>query len=63
MERFTIRDEIVEVVNKLFIYADMQFWEKWQAEVFTDKVIFDMSSPGGEKAEKTSKEICDSHPL
>lgn len=60
MKKFTIRDEIVEVVNKLFIYTDMQDWDKLQSEVFADKVLFDMSSLAGEKAEKTSKETCDS---
>jgi hypothetical protein len=59
MEKFSIRDEIVEVVNRLFIYTDMQEWDKLQNEVFTDKVEFDMSSLGGDKAEKSAKEICD----
>lgn len=59
MATYSTRDEIVEVVNKLFVYTDMQEWEKLQNEVFTEEVFFDMSSLGGEKAEKTSKEICD----
>ena len=54
----TGRDEIVEVVNKLFIYTDMQEWEKLQDEVFSNKVFFDMSSLGGKKEEITSQEIC-----
>lgn len=54
----SIRDEIVEVINKLFVYTDTQDWEKLQNEVFSDDVFFDMSSLGGKKAETTSKEIC-----
>lgn len=37
----------------------MQEWEKLQNEVFSDDVFFDMSSLGGQKAETTSKEICE----
>lgn len=59
MVTFSIRDEIVEVINKLFVYTDSQDWEKLQNEVFSDDVFFDMSSLGGKKAETTSKEICD----
>ena len=59
MENFSVRDMIVEVINKLFIYTDMQQWDKLQAEVFTENVSFDMSSIGGDKATKTSKEICE----
>src|SRR5712675_224155 len=55
----SIRDSIVEVINKLFIYTDMQQWDKLQTEVFTDRVLFDMSSLGGEKSDTTSKEICE----
>jgi hypothetical protein len=59
MITFSIRDEIVEVINKLFIYTDMQEWEKLQNEVFSEDVFFDMSSLGGKKAETSSKEICE----
>jgi hypothetical protein len=52
------RDEIVEVVHKLFIYTDNQDWEKLQSEVFTHEVFFDMSSMNGNKEEKTAEEIC-----
>lgn len=58
MVTFSIRDEIIEVINKLFIYTDTQEWEKLQHEVFSDDVFFDMSSLGGPKAETSSKEIC-----
>lgn len=59
MITFSIRDEIVEVINKLFVYTDMQEWEKLQSEVFSDNVLFDMSSLGGMNAETSSKEICE----
>lgn len=59
MVTFSIRDEIVEVINKLFVYTDMQEWEKLQNEVFSDDVLFDMSWLGGQKAVTSSKEICE----
>lgn len=58
MVTYSVRDEIVEVINKLFVYTDLQEWEKLQTEVFSDDVFFDMSSMGGPKAETSSKEIC-----
>ena len=58
MEKFTMRDEIIEVVNKLFIYTDQQEWDKLLDEVFSKKVFFDMSSLGGDKEEKTPEAIC-----
>jgi len=59
MEHFSTRDLIIEAANKLFVYTDMQKWDKLQAEVFTDSVLFDMSSVGGETRTMTSQEICD----
>jgi hypothetical protein len=59
MVTFSIRDEIVEVINKLFVYTDMQEWEKLQDEIFSHDVLFDMSSLGGESSETTSKIICE----
>ena len=59
MVSFSVRDEIVEVINKLFIYTDMREWEKLQTEVFSDDVMFDMSSLGGPKEETSSKSICE----
>jgi len=55
----SVREEIIETINKLFIYTDMQDWEKLQAEVFSHDVMFDMSSLGGKKAEITAREICE----
>lgn len=61
MERsnFTEREQIIEVVNRLFVYTDQQHWEGLQNEVFTGHVQFDMSSIGGENKEMTAQEICD----
>ena len=59
MVTFSIRDEIVEVINKLFVYTDTQEWGKLQSEVFSENVFFDMSSLGGNKMDTTSKEICE----
>jgi len=56
---FTVREQIVEVVNKLFVHTDNQEWNKLQDEVFTPIVFLDMKSVGGEASEMTSKQICD----
>lgn len=58
MITYSIRDEIIEIVNKLFIYTDNQDWEKLQTEIFSNDVFFDMSSIGGKKEEMSSKDIC-----
>ncbi|MBS1744393.1 MAG: nuclear transport factor 2 family protein [Bacteroidetes bacterium] len=59
MVTYSVRDEIIETVNKLFVYTDQQDWEKLQVEVFTHEVFFDMTSLGGVKEEKTSRSICE----
>src|SRR5436190_22513930 len=59
METFSVRDLIVEVVNKLFIYTDLQEWDKLQSEVFTPELFFGMSSIGGEKKQTTAAHICE----
>lgn len=58
METHSISEEIIEIVNKLFVYTDEQNWENLQKKVFNINVEFDMSSVGGEKKVLTSKEIC-----
>jgi len=58
MITYSVRDEIIEVVNKLFIYTDTRDWEKLQAEVFSNDVWFDMSSLGGKNEEMSSEAIC-----
>jgi hypothetical protein len=59
MEHFSVREQIVEVVNKLFVYTDYQEWDKLQNDVFTTELYFDMSSLGGEAKTTTAKEVCD----
>ena len=59
METKSKREEIVEVANKLFIYTDEQLWDKLVAEVFKEKVFFDMASAGGgAPTEMKSSDIC-----
>jgi hypothetical protein len=54
------RDEIIEVVNKLFIYTDERKWQHLLREVFAPQVWFDMSSlGGGEGKELQATDICD----
>ncbi|HEX5172132.1 MAG TPA: nuclear transport factor 2 family protein [Cyclobacteriaceae bacterium] len=43
----TAREEIIELVNKLFIFTDYQRWEDLLKDVLTEEVHFDMSSLGG----------------
>lgn len=51
------KDKIVETVNKLFIETDNKNW-KAVSDIFTQEVLFDMSSMTGSKATKIpSKDI------
>ncbi len=59
MNSQSARDEIIETVNKLFVYTDQQEWKKLQDEVFTKSVLFDMSSLGMEVENTTAKAICE----
>jgi len=57
--QFTSREQIVETVNKLFVYTDNQEWIKLQDQVFTANVEVDMVSMGAQKSELvSSREIC-----
>lgn len=59
-DAFTAREQITEVVNKLFVYTDEQNWDKLRSEVFNETVLVDMVSVGAQKAEiMTAQEICD----
>jgi len=58
MEVFTTREQIVEVVNRLFVYTDEQEWENLENEVFSREVLFDMSSLGTPAKKMPAKEIC-----
>jgi hypothetical protein len=60
MTPFTIREQIVELVNRLFVYTDQQQWLHLQEEVFTREVLFDLSQAGGGAAGTvSSRSICD----
>lgn len=59
MKDYSTRDLITEAVNKLFNYTDARQWDKLLNDVFTNDVLFDMSSLGGPKAIMTAKDICD----
>lgn len=57
--QFTDREQIVETVNKLFVYTDNQEWIKLQDQVFTSNVEVDMVSMGAKQPEQvSSREIC-----
>jgi hypothetical protein len=59
MEIKSKHDSVIELVNKLFVYTDFRLWEKLQADIFQEKVRFDMSSMGGgAPTEMTAIEIC-----
>jgi hypothetical protein len=59
MQTFTTREQIIETVNRLFVYTDYREWQKLQTEVFTPTVHFDMSSLGaGAAKDLAAGEIC-----
>ena len=58
--QFTVREQIIEVINKFFVYTDSQEWTKLQEEIFAANVELDMVSMGADRAERvSSREICD----
>ena len=59
MSDFSQREQIVEIVNKLFVYTDGQRWEDLQKEVFAKEVDLDMSSLNGPEERFSSAAICD----
>lgn len=54
----TTREQLIETVNRLFVYTDYQKWDQLKDEVFSEHVHFDMTSLGGEAKVMSSKEIC-----
>jgi hypothetical protein len=59
MELKSKYDELMELANKLFLYTDARQWQKLQSQVFTEHVMFDMSSMGAGAPKKLpAKEIC-----
>lgn len=59
METFTTREQIIEIVNKLFVFTDHRKWSKLQDEVFTKEIMFDMTSLGGEARNMPASEVCE----
>lgn len=60
MEKFTEREQVVEVINRLFYYTDYQCWKNLINEVFAEKVVLDMTSLGAPKVETlTAQQICE----
>jgi hypothetical protein len=60
MELKTKREAVIETINKLFVYTDSRQWQKLMEEVFTEEVLFDMSSLGaGPATRMKSRAICD----
>src|SRR3954466_10795596 len=52
------KEEVLSVVNKLFVYTDTRNWTGILNEVFTTDVLFDMTSlAGGEPATLTAVAI------
>ena len=57
--QLTLREQIVETVNKLFVYTDNREWIKLQDQVFTASVEVNMVSMGAKAPEQvSSREIC-----
>src|SRR5687768_10789032 len=59
MNHFSVREQIIDIVTKLFIYTDYQEWDKLLNEVFIEEIEFDMTSLGGEAKKMTAKEVCE----
>ncbi len=57
---FSEREQVVEVLNRLYTYTDARQWEALMKEVFAPEVWMDMTSLGASKAEAlTAGRICD----
>ena len=56
----TIADkiELTELANKLFMYTDLQQWDKLLNEVFIENIFFDMSNAGGEAKTLPAADVC-----
>lgn len=60
MVELSKREAIIEVVNRLFVYTDMQDWKRLRDEVFAEEVLFDMTSAGGAAPTRLAPQaICD----
>ena len=60
MKMYEHKVELTELANKLFMYTDLKEWQKLIDEVFTEDVLFDMSSAGGGAPKSLKAQmICD----
>ena len=60
MDKFSVRDEIIETINKLFVFYRYPALGRTSIrEVFANLVMFDMTSVGGVKEELSAKTICE----
>lgn len=59
VERLEDTIEVEKVANNLFIQTDNMDWDALKADVFNEKVYFDMTSVGGTAGEVTAQSIVD----
>ena len=60
MASFSEREQVVEVLNRLYAYTDARQWEALIKGVFAPEVWLDMTSLGAPKAETlTARQICE----
>ena len=53
------KEEIIETINKLFVFTDNRNWDGLKKEVFSDRVQFDMSSARGPRTIMSADAICE----
>lgn len=53
------KELVIKLVHNLFKYLDNNKYDKLQSEVFSDRLLFDVTSAGGYCQDLTSKEVCD----
>lgn len=59
IDNLVLKDEIIDIVNRLFIYTDERDWVAIKG-LFADEVLFDMTSmSGGEPATLGPQQIVD----
>ncbi|MFD0992045.1 nuclear transport factor 2 family protein [Tenacibaculum geojense] len=58
-KQMTVREEIIELINKLFIYTDEKKWELLKNEIFADEVFINMESAGGNAEDLAKEAVCE----
>ena len=57
---YSEREQIVEVLNRLFYYTDHQQWDDLKSEVLANEITMDVTSLGVPEVEKLSaQQVCD----